>query len=128
MFKRRAIKAGPHEAISKFQILKKDEDGFLLVVTNPRIDSAHDATQASRAMSETVALDIAVEEAMEAMGDKLDETLILITADHSNTMTISGYPDRGADIAGWGPAKLASKFFGQRLKTLSFPFSLSDIF
>ena len=104
MIKRRGIKVSPHEAISKFQILKKDEEGFLLVVTNPRIDSAHDATQANRAMSETVALDTAFEEALKAMGDKLDETLIIVTADHSNTMTISGYPDRGADIAGWGLA------------------------
>ena len=62
-------------------------------------------------MSETVALDTAVEEALEAMADKLDETLIIVTADHSNTMTISGYPDRGADIAGWGLPNLASKLY-----------------
>ena len=86
--------------ISKFQILKKNENGFLLVVTNPRIDSAHDATQSSRALSETVAMDTAVEEALQAMGDKIDETLIVVTADHSNTMTISGYPERGMDITG----------------------------
>lgn len=73
-------------------------------MTNPRIDSAHDATQANRALSETVALDIAVEKALEAMGDKLDKTLIVVTADHSNTMTMSGYPTRAADIAGWGLA------------------------
>ena len=83
-----------------FQILKKNENGFLLVVTNPRIDSAHDETQANRALSETVALDSAVEKTLAAMGDALDETLIVITADHSNTMTLSGYPNRAADIAG----------------------------
>merc|ERR550539_995603 len=73
-------------------ILKKNENGFLLVVTNPRIDSAHDETQANRALSETVALDTAVEKTIEAMGEKLHETLIVVTADHSNTMTLSGYP------------------------------------
>ena len=99
---KRVAKAGPQEAISKFQILKKNEDGFLLVVTNPRIKSAHDATQANRALSETVALDTAIEMALETMGDKLDETLVIVTADHSNTMTISGYPTRAADIAGSG--------------------------
>ena len=83
-----------------FQILKKNQNGFLLVVTNPRIDSAHDETQANRALSETVALDTAVEKTLEAMGDALEETLIIVTADHSNTMTLSGYPDRAADIAG----------------------------
>ena len=69
-------------------------------MTNPRIDSAHDETQANRAMSETAALDTAVEEALKAMSDNLDETLILVTADHSNTMTIQGYPSRGRDISG----------------------------
>ena len=83
-----------------FQILKKNEKGFLLVVTNPRIDSAHDETQATRALSETVALDTAVEKTIEAMGEKLHETLIVVTADHSNTMTLSGYPARASDITG----------------------------
>ena len=78
-------------------------------MTNPRIKSAHDATQANRALSETVALDAAVEKAMEAMGDMLDETLIVVTADHSNTMTISGYPTRAADIAGSGLTLTASE-------------------
>ena len=83
-----------------FQILKKSEKGFLLVVTNPRIDSAHDETQATRALSETVALDTAVEKTLDAMSDMLHETLIVVTADHSNTMTLSGYPARASDITG----------------------------
>ena len=78
-------------------------------MTNPRIKSAHDATQANRALSETVALDAAVEKAVEAMGGMLDETLIVVTADHSNTMTISGYPTRAADIAGSGSTSAASE-------------------
>ena len=84
----------------QLQVLKKNEEGFLLVVSNPRIKHAHDATQANRALSETVALDIAVEKTLEVMADMLDQTLLIVTADHSNTMTISGYPARAADIAG----------------------------
>ena len=82
------------------QVLKKNEEGFLLVVSNPRIKHAHDATQANRALSETVALDIAVEKTLEVMADMLDQTLLIVTADHSNTMTISGYPSRGQGITG----------------------------
>ena len=36
----------------------------------------------------------------------LDQTLLIVTADHSNTMTISGYPARAADIAGQSPGTL----------------------
>ena len=122
---KRVAKAGPQEAIFKFQILKKNEDGFLLVVTNPRIKSAHDATQANRALSETVALDTAIEMALETMGDKLDETLVIVTADHSNTMTISGYPTRAADIAGSGCC-LPLNYLGKIQKDK--PFSFVNIY
>ncbi len=56
--------------------------------------------QIRTALSETVAMDRAVEKAMETLGDDLDDTLLLVTADHSHTMTISGYPDRGNSIIG----------------------------
>ncbi len=53
-------------------------------------------------MDETVALDLAVETAVSLLSedDRLDESLIIVTADHAHTMTISGYPHRGNDIIG----------------------------
>ena len=36
---------------------------------------------------------------LEASGE-LEDSLLIVTADHSHTMTISGYPERGTDIRG----------------------------
>lgn len=45
---------------------------------------------------------IAFEEAIKAAVDLTDEreTLIIVTADHSHTFTMGGYPKRGNDILG----------------------------
>ncbi len=47
-------------------------------------------------MHETMALDKAVEKALSMVDTK--ETLIIVTADHGHTMSMSGYQTRGADI------------------------------
>ena len=49
-------------------------------------------------MEELVAFENAVKKGM-SMVD-LEETLVVVTADHSHTMTINGYPKRGNDILG----------------------------
>ena len=56
-----------------------------------RIDHAHHFSNAYRALTDTVALSDAVQWTVDNVD--LKETLILVTADHSHTMTISGYPD-----------------------------------
>ncbi|HHL43160.1 MAG TPA: alkaline phosphatase, partial [Hellea balneolensis] len=58
----------------------------------------HHATNAYRALSETQELSNAV-----ALADKLtndDDTLILVTADHSHVFTMAGYPKLGNPILG----------------------------
>lgn len=72
--------------------------GFFLLVEGGRIDHAHHFGNAYRALVDTVALDTAVAKAA-ALTDPAD-TLILVTADHSHTLTISGYPQRGNPILG----------------------------
>ncbi|HEY5680236.1 MAG TPA: alkaline phosphatase [Pseudomonadales bacterium] len=72
--------------------------GYFLMIEGGRIDHAHHFTNAYRALVDTLALSDAVATAM-AMTDPAD-TLILVTADHSHTLTISGYPKRGNPILG----------------------------
>jgi alkaline phosphatase len=78
--------------------LKADPDGFFLMVEGGRIDHGHHAGQAGYALEETVEFARAVQWAVDHTDPA--NTLILVTADHSHTLTISGYPRRGNDILG----------------------------
>lgn len=79
-------------------ILKKNPKGFFLMVEAGRIDHGHHANNAYRALTDTIALSDAVKEALSKVD--LNDTLIIVTADHSHTMTIGGYPQRGNPILG----------------------------
>ncbi|XP_076467806.1 alkaline phosphatase, tissue-nonspecific isozyme-like [Babylonia areolata] len=78
-------------------ILRKDPNGFFLLVEGARIDHAHHDNQAHLALAETVAMDDALAAAMELTGE---DTLMVVTADHSHVFNIAGYPQRGNDILG----------------------------
>ncbi|KAL8622192.1 hypothetical protein ACOMHN_052994 [Nucella lapillus] len=78
-------------------VLGKHPQGFFLMVEGGRIDHAHHMNRAHLALGDTVAMDLAVGEATAMTGD---ETLILVTADHSHVFTMGGYPDKGHDILG----------------------------
>lgn len=79
-------------------VLEKNPKGFFLMVEGGRIDQAHHAGNAFRALTETVSFSDAIRTAMEMTSDK--DTLIIVTADHSHTMTFAGYPIRGNPILG----------------------------
>ena len=79
-------------------VLQKNKKGFFLMVEAGRIDHAHHAGNAYRALSDTVALSDAVKKALEKVD--LSDTLIIVTADHSHTMTMAGYPARGNPVLG----------------------------
>jgi alkaline phosphatase len=74
------------------------QDGFFLMVEGGRIDHGHHDGKAGYALVETVEFARAVEVALAKVD--LDETLILVTADHSHVFTIGGYPVRGNPILG----------------------------
>ena len=79
-----------------------NKNGFVLVVEGGRIDHAHHQNYANRAMEETVAMHKAVQDAVDYLEKRnmLDETLIIVTSDHSHVMTMMGYAKRGTDIRG----------------------------
>ena len=72
--------------------------GYFLIVEGGRIDHAHHAGNAYRALVDAIAFAAAVRAAVESSDPA--QTLILVTADHSHTLTISGYSDRGNPILG----------------------------
>lgn len=63
-----------------------------------RIDHGHHSAHAFKALDETVEFSNAIKRAVELTNR--GDTLIVVTADHSHTMSISGYPDRGNPILG----------------------------
>lgn len=79
-------------------LLGSKEKGYILLVEGGRIDHAHHAGNARRALEDTIALDEAVKTALD-MTDR-QNTLVLVTSDHSHTFSISGYPGRGNPILG----------------------------
>jgi alkaline phosphatase len=87
-------------------ILAKNRKGYFLMVEAGRIDHAHHDNNAYRALTDTIALSDAVRAAAGLTRDR--DTLILVTADHSHVMTISGYPARGNPILGLVKAPGAS--------------------
>lgn len=80
------------------RILQKNEKGFFLMVEAGRIDHGHHAGNALRALKDTQAFSDAVKMATQLVDT--EETLIIVTADHSHTLTIAGYPTRGNPILG----------------------------
>ena len=78
------------------QILSKGENGFVLFVEAAHIDKAHHKNMAKKAIAEVLELELAVETAAEEAN--LEETLIIVTADHSHSLTINGYPREISDL------------------------------
>lgn len=78
--------------------LSQDKDGYVLMVEGGRVDHGHHANNAKRALEDVNALDMAVKTAMDMTDD--EDTLILVTADHSHVFVIAGYSARNNPILG----------------------------
>ncbi|XP_012278511.1 alkaline phosphatase, tissue-nonspecific isozyme isoform X2 [Orussus abietinus] len=101
--------------VAAIKILQKSESGYLLVVEGGLIDFAHHRGHAAQALQETVRLSEAVNATL-ALVD-LEETLVIVTSDHTHSMSINGYSDRGNSILGIAQK---SKHDGLPFTTLSY--------
>lgn len=79
-------------------VLSNNNNGYFLMVENGLIDQAHHKTNPRRALSEVGVFSDAIQAAINKVD--LNETLILVTADHSHPFNIVGYPTRGNPILG----------------------------
>ena len=79
-------------------ILDNNKKGYFLLVESGRIDHAHHAGNAARALQDGAAFDDAVKVALNKTYP--EDTLIIVTADHAHTLSMQGYAKRGNPILG----------------------------
>uniref|UniRef100_A0A5F9C658 Alkaline phosphatase n=1 Tax=Oryctolagus cuniculus TaxID=9986 RepID=A0A5F9C658_RABIT len=84
-------------------LLSRNPCGFYLFVEGGRIDQGHHEGNAFWALTEAVMFDSAIERAGQLTSEQ--DTLILVTADHSHVFTFGGYTGRGCCIFGLAPDK-----------------------
>lgn len=75
--------------LKAIDILSLNDKGYFLFVEGGRIDHGHHDNHAKYAVDEAVEFSKAIEAAMEKVD--IEETLIVVTADHGHVMTLAGY-------------------------------------
>lgn len=85
-------------ALSAVDVLSKNPNGYFLLVEGGKIDMGSHLGNARRTLSETVEFSKAVEAVLGKVD--LKDTLVVVTADHSHGLVISGYAARNAPILG----------------------------
>ncbi|CAM9797742.1 unnamed protein product [Bubo scandiacus] len=83
------------------RMLQKNPRGFFLLVEGGRIDHGHHEGKAKQALHEAVELDRAIGLATRLTSPQ--DTLSVVTADHSHVFTFGGYTPRGNPIFGLAP-------------------------
>nr|XP_046910234.1 alkaline phosphatase, tissue-nonspecific isozyme-like isoform X2 [Dermatophagoides farinae] len=85
--------------VAALQILKKNKNGFFLMVEGAKIDKAHHTNQAFYSLHDLLAFEKAIIKAQSMVN--LKETLIIVTADHSHSFTHSGSSLMTNDLFGF---------------------------
>lgn len=83
------------------KILRKNPNGFYLLVEGGRIDHGHHEGKAKQALHDAVEMDRAIGRA--DLLTSTHDTLTVITADHSHVFSFGGYTLRGNPIFGLAP-------------------------
>jgi alkaline phosphatase len=84
------------EMRAAIKILSRNKKGFVLMVESARIDKYSHSLDAERAIYDTIMLDNAVKAAQDWARSQGDNTLILVTADHTHGVSLVGTVDDGA--------------------------------
>jgi alkaline phosphatase len=84
--------------VKSIDILSRNPKGYFLQIEGGRVDHANHENNAYRMMTDAAALSEAVKAALAKVDP--NETLIIVTADHSHVFTIAGYATRGNPILG----------------------------
>jgi alkaline phosphatase len=79
-------------------VLSKNPNGYFLLVEGGKIDMGSHLNNARRTLTEAVEFNKAFEAVMRKVD--LKDTLVIVTADHSHGLVISGYAARNAPILG----------------------------
>lgn len=75
--------------LKAIDILATNENGYFLFVEGGRIDHGHHDTEAKYAIDETVEFSNAIQAVLDKVN--LEETLIVVTADHGHVLSLAGY-------------------------------------
>ncbi|XP_004452218.1 intestinal-type alkaline phosphatase-like [Dasypus novemcinctus] len=85
------------------RLLSRNSRGFYLFVEGGRIDHGHHDGTAHLALTEAVMFDSTIEKVSQLTSE--EDTLTLVTADHSHVFSFGGYTIRGSSIFGLAPSK-----------------------
>ncbi|XP_063851588.1 alkaline phosphatase-like isoform X1 [Scylla paramamosain] len=88
----------PEMTKAALEILQRDAGGYFLLVEGGLIDLGHHGNKGKKALTETLEMDEAVKVVLSMVN--LQETLVVVTADHGHSLSINGYPSRHTDILG----------------------------
>lgn len=97
-------------AVEHLLVKSKDKNGFFLFIEGSRIDHGHHFTQARYALDDYVEFDNAIGKVKRILQVRgvLDDTLLIVTADHSNGFTFGAGSARGSNIFGFGTLENAN--------------------